>query len=168
MRCERIEELLSVFLEGELGPEEKALVEGHLESCAECSSLLGILQRAQQALSRFPEVEVSPRLRDRLAAIPERKKKFSLTLDFFLKPSLQPVFAAGAIFMTLLSFYLFNPNKKAIDRAIDLKIHTGYSQVEKLYSRAGSFTDRLGDTTNNIIVSVKGWKIFGGNEDKSL
>jgi hypothetical protein len=165
MRCERIEELLSAFLEGELNPEEMALVEGHLEGCPDCSSLLGILQRAQQALSGFPEVAVSPRLHARLAAIPERKKKFSLTLDFFLKPSLQPVFAAGAIFMTLLSFYLFNPNKKAIDRTIDQKIHTGYSQVEKLYARAGSFTDRLGDTANNIIVSVKDWKVFGGNED---
>jgi hypothetical protein len=82
-----------------------------------------------------------------------------------LKPSLQPVFAAGAIFMTLLSFYLFNPNKKAIDRTIDLKIHSSYSQVEKLYSQAGSFTDRLEDTANNILGSVKSWKVFGGNED---
>jgi len=168
MRCERIEELLSAFLEGEVGPEEKALVEGHLAGCSNCSSLLGILRRAQQALSGFPEAEISPGLWGRLAAIPERKKKFSLTLDFFLKPSLQPVFAAGAIFMTLLSFYLFNPDKKAIDRTIDQKIHTGYSQVEKLYSRAGSLTDRLGDTANHIIVSVKDWKIFGGNEDNSL
>jgi hypothetical protein len=167
MRCERIEELLSAFLEGELNPEEKALVEGHLESCPGCASLLGILQRARQALTGFPEVAVSPRLHARLAAIPERKKKFSLSFDFFLKPSLQPVFAAGAIFMTLLSFYLFNPNKKAIDRTIDQKIHAGYSQVEKLYARAGSFTDRLGDTANNIIGSVKDWKVFGGNEDDS-
>jgi hypothetical protein len=165
MRCEPIEELLSAFLEGELSPAEKAMVEGHLADCPDCRSLLGDLRRTQQALAGFPEAEVSPVLKTRLAAIPERKKKFSLTFDFVLKPSLQPVFAAGAIFMTLLSFYLFNPNKKAIDRTIDLKIHSSYSQVEKLYSQAGSFTDRLEDTANNILGSVKSWKVFGGNED---
>jgi anti-sigma factor RsiW len=165
MRCERIEELLSALLDGELSPAEKALVESHLADCPDCTSLLNILRRAQQVLTGFPEVEVSPRLQARLAAIPERKKKFSLTFDFVLKPALQPVFAAGAIFMTLLSFYLFNPDKKAIDRTIDQKIHTGYSQVEKLYARAGSLTDRLGDTANNILGSVKSWKVFGGNED---
>jgi hypothetical protein len=69
--------------------------------------------------------------------------------------------------MTLLSFYLFNPDRKNIDRAIDQKVHSGYSQVEKIYAKAGSFTDRVGDTANSVFVSVKNWKIFGGNEDES-
>ncbi len=164
MRCEPIEELLSAFMDGVLSPAEMALVENHLAGCPDCTSLLRDLRRAQQALTGFPEVEVSPGLLARLAAIPERPKKFSLTFDFVLKPALQPVFAAAAIFMTLLSLYFFNPDKKAIDRTIDQKIHTGYSQVEKIYARAGAFTDRLGDTANNILVSVKNWKVFGGNE----
>jgi hypothetical protein len=165
MTCERIEELLSAFLEGELGQAEKALVESHLAGCPDCTALLAVLSRTQQALADFPELDVSPGLKARLAAIPEQKKKFSFSFDFVLKPSLQPVFAAATIFMTLLSFYLFNPDKKNIDRAIDQKIHSGYSQVEKLYAKTGSFTDRLGDTADNVFVSVKNWKVFGGNED---
>jgi hypothetical protein len=166
MNCERIEELLSAFLEGELGQAEKALVESHLAGCPDCTALLGVLRRTQQALADFPELEVSPDLQARFAAIPERKKKFSFSFDFVLKPSLQPVFAAATIFMTLLSFYLFNPDKRNIDRTIDQKIHSGYSQVEKLYAKAGSFADRLGDTADNVLVSVKNWKIFGGNQDE--
>jgi hypothetical protein len=127
--------------------------------------LLALLEKTEKALAGIPELEVSPGLRARLAAIPEGKKKFSFSFDFLLKPSLQPVFAAGAVFMTLISFYLFNPDKKNIDRAIDQKIHSGYSQVEKLYAKAGSFTDRVGDTAQSVFVSVKNWKIFGGNED---
>lgn len=165
MRCDRIEELLSAFLEGALSPEEKALVESHLAGCPDCASLLGELRRAQQALAGFPEIEVSPGLQARLAAIPKRKKKFSFAFDFILKPALQPVFAAGAVLMTLLSFYFYSPERKVIDRTIDHKIHAGYSQVEKLYARAGAFTDRLGDTANNILGSVKDWKVFGGNEE---
>jgi hypothetical protein len=166
MRCERIEELLSSFLEGELSQAEKALVESHLVGCPDCAALLAVLSRTQKALADFPELKVSPGLQARLAAIPERKKKYSLTFDFVLKPALQPVFAAATIFMTLLSFYLFNPDKKNIDRAIDQKIHSGYSQVEKIYAKAGSFTDRLGDTAENVLISVKSWKVFGGNEDE--
>ena len=165
MICERIEELLSAFLEGELSQADKALVESHLAGCPDCTALLAVMRRTQQALAAIPELEVSPSLQARLAAIPERKKKFSFSFDFVLKPALQPVFAAATIFMTLLSFYLFNPDKKYIDRAIDQKIHSGYSQVEKLYAKAGSFTDRLGDTAESVFVSVKSWKIFGGKED---
>jgi hypothetical protein len=166
MTCERIEGLLSAFLEGELSQTDKAFVESHLVGCPDCTALLGVLSRTQQALARIPELEVSPGLKARLAAIPERKKRFSISLDFVLKPALQPVFAAATIFMTLLSFYLFNPDKKNIDRAIDQKIHSGYSQVEKLYAKAGSFTDRFGDSAENVLVSVKNWKIFGAKEDK--
>jgi hypothetical protein len=166
MTCERIEELLSADLEGGLSPAEKELVQSHLAGCPDCSSLLAVLERAHKALAGFPELEISPSLQARLIAIPERKKKFSFSFDFLLKPSLQPVFAAGAVFLTLLSFYLFNPDKKNIDRAIDRKVHSGYSQVEKLYAKAGAFTDRLGDTAESVFVSVKNWKIFGGNEDE--
>jgi hypothetical protein len=168
MACERIEELLSAFLEDELSPAERAVVESHLAACPECSALLAGLARTQQALADFPELDPSPGLQARLAAIPQQKKKFSLTFDFVLKPALQPVFAAATIFMTLLSFYLFNPDRKGIDRAIDQRIHSGYSQVEKLYARAGSFTDRVGGTANSVLVSVKNWKIFGGNEDEPV
>jgi len=83
-----------------------------------------------------------------------------------LKPSLQPVFATAAIFLTVLSFYLFSPNKKYIDRTVDQKIHLGYSQVEKLYAKAGSWTDRLADYKDNVLGSLKNWKIFGGKKDE--
>ena len=166
MDCERIEELLSSFLEGELSASEKRLVETHLTACQACSLLYSALQETSEALSGFPEVEVSESLMSKLYAIPERKKKFSFSFDFLLKPSLQPVFATAAIFLTVLSFYLFNPDKKYFDRTVDQKIHLGYSQVEKLYAKAGSWTDRLVDYKDNVLGSLKNWKIFGGKKDE--
>lgn len=167
MKCERVEELLSLHLEGELTAEETALVESHLRSCPACTELRSALQETRLALSGFPEIEVSRDLLSRLASIPAAKKKFSFSLDFLLKPSLQPIFAAASVFLTLVSFYLFNPNKKAIDRSIEQHLHLGYSQVEKIYAKAGSFTDRLGDRADNIFASIKSWKIFGTNEDQT-
>jgi len=167
MNCEKIEELLSSYLEGELSTAEKTLVDDHLRTCQGCAILYSAIKETREALSGFPELEVSASLMSKLYAIPEKKKKFRFSLDFLLKPSLQPIFAAATIFLTLLSFYLFNPNKKYIDRSIDQKIHLGYSQVEKLYAKAESWTDRLGDYKDSVLGSLKNWKIFGGNKDET-
>lgn len=166
MTCERTEELLSFYLEGEVSPEEAARIEAHLESCARCSRLLSFLEQTHQALAGFPELEPRQNLLSALYAIPKKKKRrFSLSLDFLLRPSLQPVFAAATVFLTLVSFYVFHPDKKFINRTIDKQIHLGYSQAEKLYTKAGSWADDLGVHKDNILTSLKGMKIFGGNEE---
>lgn len=167
MAVDRFEELLPPYLEGELGPEDKSRVESHLATCPDCRLLLAALTDAREALSGFPELEISESLRSRLLAIPENKKRFSFALDFLLKPALQPVFAAAAVFMTVLSFYLFSPDKKAIDQSINQKIHYGYGQVEKLYAQAGSITDRLDAYKDNLLVSIKSLKVFGGSNGQT-
>jgi len=171
MTCDRIEELLSSYLEEELDAAARNRVEEHLKTCASCSSLLAGLKEAQAALRTFPELEVSQGLKSKLYAIPEEKKpsrfRLKISLDFLLQPSLQPVFAAATVFMILVSFYVFNPNKKAIDRSIDRNLHLGYSQVEKLYAKAGSWADRLNAYKDNILVSIKEWNILGGNENET-
>lgn len=166
MTCERTEELLSFYLEGEVAPEQAARIEAHLESCARCSQLLSFLKQTHQALAGFPELEPSKDLLSALYAIPEKKKKrFSLSLDFLLRPSLQPILTAATVFLTLVSFYVFHPDKKFINRSIDRQIHLGYSQAEKLYAKAGSWADDLGVYKDNILTSLKEMKIFGGNEE---
>ena len=165
MNCEKIEEFLSLYLEDEIGLEEKKMVDNHLQRCQACALIASTLKETREALSGFPELEVSRSLLKRLYAISEREKKFSFSLDFLLKPSLQPVFSVATVIMIVFSLYLFHPNKKYIDRAIDQKIHLGYSQVEKLYAEAGSWTDRLGDYKDNILLSIKNLRIFGGSEE---
>jgi hypothetical protein len=172
MTCDRIEELLASYLEEELGATERSFVEEHLKTCPSCSLLLAGLRDAQEALRGLPELEVSEDLRSKLYAIPERKKRFKFrlkfSLDFLVRPSLQPVFAAATVFMILVSFYLFNPNKKAIDRSIDRNLHLGYSQVEKFYAKAGSWADRLKAYKDDILASIKDLNILGGNEDRTI
>jgi len=92
MKCEKIEELLSSYIENELSVEDKAAIKNHLQNCPRCSSLLSSLEESHESLVDFPELEVSQDLLKRLYALPRKKRKFSLGLDFFLRPSLQPVF----------------------------------------------------------------------------
>jgi len=154
MTCDKIEGLLTAYLDGELGPEEKSAVEQHLEICPDCASLLSFLKSAAESLVRFPEVEPRASLREKLYAIPARKK-FRFNPDFLLKPSLQPVYAAATVFLIIFSFYMFNPDKKLINQAVSRQFHRGYSQFEKLYAKAGSITDSLGAYADSVLVSLK-------------
>jgi hypothetical protein len=167
MRCEHAEELLSPYLEDELSREDRRAVEEHLRSCATCSVLLSYLQETTGSLVGLPELEVSDGLRDRLYAIPGKKRKFSLGQDLFLRPSLQPVLAALTIVLTLVSFYFFNPNKKSFDQEISRQIHLGYSQVGRLYAKAESFTASLGEYTDTILVSLKSITGTGETEEST-
>jgi hypothetical protein len=165
MACEKIQDLLSPYLDGELTPEEKASVEAHLSSCRECAELLSLLRVATESLAAFPEVEPGPDLKAKLYAIPDRKKNFRFGLDFLVKPALQPVLAAATIFLIIFSFYMFGPYKKDINKTVNREIHRGYSQVEKLYAKAGSVTDSLGAYANDIFVSLKKINPLGKNEE---
>jgi hypothetical protein len=120
---------------------------------------------ATDSLAAFPEVEPSPDLTAKLYAIPDRKKKPRFSLDFLVKPSLQPVFAAATVLLIIFSFYMFGPYKKDIDKSVNRQIHRGYSQLEKLYAKAGSVTDSLGATADTILVSLKNINPLGKDEE---
>ena len=165
MACEKIQDLLSPYLDGELTSEAKAEVDAHLSSCRECAELLSLLRMATDSLASFPEVEPSPDLTAKLYAIPVGRKKFRINLDFLVKPSLQPVFSAATVLLIIFSFYMFGPYKKDIDKSVNRQIHRGYSRLEKLYAKAGSVTDSLGAYADNILVSLKKINPLGKNEE---
>ena len=168
MKCERIEELLSPYLEDELSPEEKGAVAKHLKTCESCSLLFSYMEETRESLAGIPELEVSENLLDRLYSISSKKKRFKLRLpsfDFLVRPSLQPVLTVATIMLIMVSFYFFGPNKSSIDKSISRQIHLGYSKIETLYARAESFTASLGEHKDNILVSLKNIKLLGGNED---
>ncbi len=165
MKCESIEELLSPYLEGSLTSEAKKVVETHLETCSECSSLLSFLKETMDSLSEFPEAEVSESLLNRLYSIPSPKRKFRINLDFLVQPSLQPVFAAASIVLILVSFYFFHPQKNQFDKTVSQQIHQGYSEIGKLYAKAESFTQSIGEYKDNILVSIKSINPLGREEE---
>ena len=88
MNCEKIEELLSPYLEDELSPEEKKEVEKHLRTCKGCSELISFMTEAKVSLADIPQLDVSENLLDRLYAIPGKRKRLKLSFDFFTGCSL--------------------------------------------------------------------------------
>jgi len=165
MNCEKIQELLSPYIEDELSEERKQEVEKHLQGCASCRMLLVSLKEAREAMGAFPQLEVSERLMSQLYALPHRKKRFKFSFDFLLRPSLQPILAAATIILTLISFYFFNPNKAQIDKSINRQIHLGYSEIERLYAKAETLATNIGEYKNNILVSLLNLNPFGETEE---
>lgn len=165
MTCEKIENQLSSYLENELSSTEKAEVENHLKICDNCSTLLSFIKETRASLAAFPELEPGKELLSRLYAIPSQKKKFRFSLDFLLRPSLQPVFALASVFLIFFSLYFFNPDRKYINQAISRQFHRSYSQIEKLYAKAGTLTDNLGAYKDDFLVSLKKINVLSRNED---
>ncbi len=166
MSCEKTQELLSAYLDGDLSPAERAEVEAHLAACPECAGLLARLRTALQAFASFPEVEISPALAARLAAIPAAgRRRPVFRFEALFRPALQPVLAAAAGLLMLFSVYMVLPNKGALGRTISQQLHRGLGTVEKLYVKAGSLTDRLGEFANGLFASAKDINPLGRSED---
>ncbi len=170
MKCKQIQDLLSSYLENELSSHDRAVVEHHLKTCKECSSLYIYLKETRFSLESFPEVDVSENLSGRLYMIHkksmEKKKKRFMRLDFLTMPSLQPVFAAASILMILVSLYTVYPDQAGLNRTVDRQLHLGYNKIEKLYAQAESLTSSLGEHKDNILYSLKNLNLFGGGKEK--
>jgi len=170
MTCERIEELLSAFLEGELAAAEKAEVAAHLAACPECARLLDLLKETTCALAGFPEVEPSPELMAGLYAVPERKaarkRWFRPVFDTLTRPALQPVFAAFTVLFIALSFVLFHPEARGVRKQISVQFHKGVGAVEKIYADAGGLKGEIRAVSANFIKSFKNLDVLKSGEGK--
>jgi len=154
MSCDRIEELLTAYKDGGLDGAERALVEAHLKTCRECSSLLAFLGEADAALASFPEVEPGSELRDRLSAIAVPKPRFSV-FTWLRRPALQPILAAATVLCAAGSLYLLSPNRREFDKAVVRTFHRGVGRIEKLYAEAGSITGKIGSYAENLYDSIQ-------------
>jgi len=170
MTCERIEELLSAYLEGGLAAAERAEVESHLASCPACAELAGLMKETMAAAAAFPELEPSPALYAKLYGIPEegRRKKpvFRPAFNWLTRPSLQPVYATLTVVLLALSFVLFHPEGSGIRKQINLKLHQGIGTVEKLYADAGSVKGEIKAFSASVVKSFNSLGLLGENENK--
>src|SRR3989442_13503173 len=71
MNCERVEELLSAYLDNALASEEWQEVIAHLQTCTNCSAMLIEFSRNDALISHLPRVSPDPALRDRIFSSPE-------------------------------------------------------------------------------------------------
>jgi anti-sigma factor RsiW len=95
-------ERLSEYLDGELPASDRAALEAHLESCNDCSALLGelrrVVDRARVAEEYGPRRDLWPGIASRIGATPAASPRIGRRWSFSL-----PQLAAAAILLMTLS-----------------------------------------------------------------
>jgi WD40 repeat protein len=71
MNCERVEELLSAYLDNALASEEWRAVTVHLQMCSKCSATLAEFRRNDALIANLPRVNPDAALRNRVFFSPE-------------------------------------------------------------------------------------------------
>lgn len=174
MTCQRIEELLSAYLEGELRTAERAEVEAHLAGCPECAELAALMREETAAAAAFPQVEPSAELMARLYAVAEaergksagKRRVFRPIFDWLSRPALQPAYAAATGLLIVLTFVLFHPEGRGIRKAIDVQLHRGIGTVEKLYADAGGLKGEIKAASAGVVKSFNSLGLLQGDENK--
>lgn len=132
MDCEKIQELLTLYIEGEVTDEEKNRIELHLQQCSPCSIEMKQLKQTMSLLSEkemvsLPtdfEVQLKERLKQEKKDISQKKSHVSILKKFISKYKLPTAAAAGLLFVVMISqsFFQFKASE-------DIKINEGAADM---------------------------------------
>ena len=110
MICKDIEGKLAAYQEEALSPEEKSLVEAHLGTCAQCSSLLADLKKTVDLLKDLPEVEPPPWFTQKIMAQvrEESEQKGGLLRKLFYPFHIKiPLEAFATLLVVVIGVHIF-------------------------------------------------------------
>lgn len=130
MNCRQLRKRLVAYQDGELGPEEKALVSEHLQSCPSCRSIYTEMEDVWQSLDMVPEIEPSPEFYEHLSQkihVPAKQHHRlwpSWFLEFFPSPA-----ATFAILLIGLSLGIFLGNYIAADGQLAFSSQTARNEA---------------------------------------
>lgn len=109
MTCDETRETLSAYLDEALAPDERSLVDAHLEGCAECRRELAALRGTVALLQRVEPARAPVGFVDRVVAAARPRPWYRRVADAVLLPlSVKlPVEATVVVMVGLLAVYLF-------------------------------------------------------------
>jgi hypothetical protein len=123
MECNEIKEKLSDYMDDLLSPEEKALVEQHLNVCSGCKTALEELEQTVMSMKGIEDLDPPPWLEQKIMAEvrEEAEKKKGMVHKLF--PGINftiPVRAAAAVAVCVVGFLVFRTMEKEM-KDIDVK-----------------------------------------------
>ena len=154
----RIQNQLSAYLDNELSPEQRTVVETHLSECHECTEMLADFQRNRQWIGALaheaPPIadQVLPQLADRGPVQRRLLPSFGELWDWVCRPAISGVGALAMVglVVALVYFNLMMPASQDTYTTdpLDfyLAVHTEDTAYNPLYSYA--VTDSFGADTN--------------------
>ena len=107
MKCERVEELLIDYLEGEMEPSENKLVEIHLQSCHDCSKKFSEFKEIRSAFQSEILPQPSQKVLETLTIKAKQdlsKEKISFWKKWFYSPVLIPTLTTALALMIWIDY----------------------------------------------------------------
>ncbi|MDH5173812.1 MAG: zf-HC2 domain-containing protein, partial [Elusimicrobiota bacterium] len=116
MNCQEIRSLLSRYLEDDLDPDVKNLVEQHLGSCSGCAGELDVLQKMISSLGKLEKVEPPFDFLESIHERLERPSKARLILKRMFYPPhiklpIEAVVVAATILLVVRIVNFISPGK---------------------------------------------------------
>ncbi len=118
--CDRYQEIIPAYVDGEATAEEKAILEAHLRNCPECRAVEKRVRQLQTALRSLPRVTTSPdfdvALRTRIRLEDRRSSVSPLPLPLFERvPAFGLMAVAAAIaFVVIVMGQARRPDTSAL------------------------------------------------------
>lgn len=110
MTCKEIESNLPAYLEDALSPREKAVVDEHLASCAQCSKTLEGLKIMARLVREMEEVETPPwftqKIMARVREVVKEKEGFFRKFFYPLHVKI-PIQVLGTVLIAVIAFQIY-------------------------------------------------------------
>jgi len=144
--CERVEDLMSMYLENEVSEEIHARITEHLEDCGQCRELK---EKIEELLYAFPDLEedVPFFLKNRLYYIPEAQEEEYIESRYSYMRWVAAVVGTFVLFLNL--FYFTNIYPPA-----NLFLNNAASEVKTFAVKAGAFIEKVVESKGMFLFSV--------------
>jgi anti-sigma factor RsiW len=112
--CDKVKPLISGYIDGDIFPENKKLVEDHLSICPKCREAIRRVKEICRSLSNLPYLTTSKNFESELhQRIANLNGSGSLRLPFPLQNWRGPVFGFAAIAVVALFLWVFNSGNES-------------------------------------------------------
>jgi len=144
--CDVIQPELSAYVDGELAPRQREVVEAHLASCARCAQVLAELKTVAAGTAALPRLQTAPqflaqvRAKIRRGEAPEMLTWFDhLFRPFSLKIPME-VAALIVIALLVIHFELPRPDETVARNQVALQANRGNQQLPTMEAKAEATT----------------------------
>jgi predicted anti-sigma-YlaC factor YlaD len=156
MDCQKIEDLISMYIEDELSRELHDEVALHLDECEECRKLK---EKIEDLMGFFPELEeeVPFYLKNRLYYIPESQEtEAMLESRYYLLRWIAAVIGTFVLFLNLFYFTNIYPPANRV-------LHSAAGQIQTITVQAEAFIQKVAETRGMVLIS---WLIKDKSEEQ--
>jgi predicted anti-sigma-YlaC factor YlaD len=148
MDCQRVEDLISSYIENDLSPELYREVSLHLEQCQHCQQLK---ETIEDIITTFPDLEedVPFFLKNRLYYIPESQEVLAERIEskFYFLKWLAAAIGTVVLFLNLFYFTNIYPPAKRL-------LHSVVAQVKTFTVETGAFIDEVKESDGTALLTL--------------